>query len=344
MVILHILNSRIYSGAEHVVCSIIKNLPSEYQCVYLSPKGNIQERLEQEGIEYYSVDKLSVKIVKRAVESIKPDVIHAHDFRASVIAAEAVKGEIKVVSHLHCNPPWLKKVCINSLIYKHYAAYFQSILTVSDSVEKEYRYAEKIKDQIQVVGNPFSVKEVQEKITDREKEEYDLLFVGRMTEEKNPLQFVEIFKSLKTEKRLNIKGVMIGAGELYETCEKRIRQYGLQENLKMLGFQENPYKYMATSKVLCMPSKWEGFGLVALEAMSLGCPVVAGSVGGLQDIVTEESGKKCKTHAEYVEEIAKLLKDEVYYSAKSKGARERADGYDNLEEYIGKIVKIYQER
>lgn len=341
MVILHILNSRIYSGAEHVVCSIIKNLPKDCKCVYLSPKGNIQERLEKEGIEYYGVDKLSVKTVKRAMEEIKPDIIHAHDFRASVIAAEAAKREIKVISHLHCNPPWLKKVCINSLIYKHYAPYFQSVLTVSDSVEKEYRYAEKIADKVQVVGNPFSVKEVQEKIHDKSEEDYDLLFVGRMTEEKNPLQFVEIFKSLKYEKQLNIKGAMIGAGDLYEACEKKIQQYGLQENLKMLGFQENPYKYMATSKVLCMPSKWEGFGLVALEAMCLGCPVVASSVGGLQDIVTEESGKKCQSHAEYVEETAKLLTDEVYYSAKSQGARKRADSYDNLEEYIGKIVKIY---
>lgn len=341
MVILHILNSKIYSGAEHVVCSIIKNLPKDCKCVYLSPKGNIQERLEKERIEYYGVDKLSVKTVKRAMEEIKPDIIHAHDFRASVIAAEAAKGKIKVISHLHNNPPWLKKMCINSLIYKHYAPVFWCILVVSDSVEKEYRYAEKIADKVQVVGNPFSVKEIGARGKEKIEENYDLLLVGRLTEQKNPLEFIEILKDLKDEKQLKVKAAMIGVGELYEICEKKIQQYGLQENLKMLGFQENPYKYMATSKVLCMPSKWEGFGLVALEAMSLGCPVVASSVGGLQDIVTEESGKKCQSHAEYVEEIAKLLTDEVYYSTKSQGARKRADSYDNLEEYIGKIVKIY---
>ena len=276
MVILHILNSRIYSGAEHVVCSIIKNLPKDCKCVYLSPKGNIQERLEKEGIEYYGVDKLSVKTVKRAMEEIKPDIIHAHDFRASVIAAEAAKGKIKVISHLHNNPPWLKKMCINSLIYKHYAPVFWCILVVSDSVEKEYRYAEKIADKVQVVGNPFSVKEIGARGKEKIEENYDLLLVGRLTEQKNPLEFIEILKDLKDEKQLKVKAAMIGVGELYEICEKKIQQYGLQENLKMLGFQENPYKYMATSKVLCMPSKWEGFGLVALEAMSLGCPVEIG--------------------------------------------------------------------
>ena len=104
----------------------------------------------------------------------------------------------------------------------------------------------------------------------------------------------------------------------------RINQLQLVNNVHCLGFIDNPYGIINQSKVLCIPSSWEGFGLVAVEALSLGKPVVAANVGGLPGIVTEESGKVCTYESEYIEEIVKLLTDSNYYFMKSSGANDRA--------------------
>ena len=80
---------------------------------------------------------------------------------------------------------------------------------------------------------------------------------------------------------------MVGTGSLEKECQKLIEEYQLETNVQMVGFQKNPYVYMLQSKISIIPSKWEGFGLVALEAMAFGCPVVAANVGGLKEIVAE---------------------------------------------------------
>ena len=90
MTILHILKSNEYSGAENVVCTIIKNMP-EHHSIYMSRNGSIENQLQERGIDFYGVEKIDVKTIKKAISELKPDVIHAHDFTASVMAGYATK-------------------------------------------------------------------------------------------------------------------------------------------------------------------------------------------------------------------------------------------------------------
>ena len=108
--ILHVIKSNIYSGAENVVCQIIKGLSGREEFVYMAPHGPIEDKLRSIGLIncYRGIDKLSVYEIKKAVEELQPDVVHAHDFTASVLCGIALKGKVPVISHLHCNPLWLK--------------------------------------------------------------------------------------------------------------------------------------------------------------------------------------------------------------------------------------------
>ncbi|XVH11954.1 glycosyltransferase [Enterococcus faecium] len=67
---------------------------------------------------------------------------------------------------------------------------------------------------------------------------------------------------------------------------------------------------MKKSKVLLMPSLWEGFGLVSVEAMLLETPVVAYNVGGLKDIIDETNGFLCGSEVELSNSLMKLLNSE----------------------------------
>jgi glycosyltransferase involved in cell wall biosynthesis len=54
-----------------------------------------------------------------------------------------------------------------------------------------------------------------------------------------------------------------------------VRELGLEEDVALPGFVDNPYKYMKRAAVFVLSSRWEGFGIVLVEAMALGTPVIA---------------------------------------------------------------------
>ena len=115
--VLHILNTNELSGAENVVCTIIKNMDNNYKMIYCSPNGPISQKLKEENIIFSPLKKLSYKEVKKTIETIKPDIIHAHDNRATVIASLFSK-KYKIISHIHGN-----NIIMNSFNAKSFLFY-----------------------------------------------------------------------------------------------------------------------------------------------------------------------------------------------------------------------------
>lgn len=345
--ILHVFKSKIYSGAENVACQIIKGLEGQEECIYMAPHGPIEDKLKSIGLydNYRGVDKLDISSIKAAVKELKPDIIHAHDFTAGVLCAIACKGTVPIVSHLHNNPPWIQSANLKTISYRWASKYFSSILTVSDSVKNEYKFSDKISCPITVVGNPFSVDGVINSVED-DGVDSDVLFVGRLVEQKNPLLVVKVAEKLALNKKIvdQLERApivrIVGDGELFEECKNYINEHEIK-NVFMEGFQKNAYSYMAKTKVAIMPSRWEGFGLVALEEMALGVPVVCSGAGGLGEIVTAECGYQVNNLDSYVYSISTLLADKDLYTAKSVAAKKRAREYDNIAEYCKKMMAVY---
>ncbi len=341
MKVLHILNTGSYSGAENVVISIINHMSSSVESVYVSLDGTIRDVLKKNGINFHSVTKLSIKEIRMVIHEEKPDLIHAHDFTAGIISSVSA-GTIPVISHLHNNPPWIKKINLKTICYALSCMRYQRIFTVSDAVVNEFWCGRLLKKKAYVIGNPICVSDIKEKVkVAKRKDSFDILFLGRLTEQKAPEFFLQIVSEVK--KRIPTVSVgIVGDGELKERVIERISSLELEENVHCLGFIDNPYGIIEQSKILCIPSRWEGFGLVAIEALSLGKPIVAANVGGLPGIVTEESGKVCTYEKEYIDEIYELLVNSKYYGQKSCGASNRAEALDNSSKYFFNIEKEYK--
>ncbi|SCZ78747.1 glycosyltransferase [Pseudobutyrivibrio xylanivorans] len=341
--ILHVIKSNIYSGAENVVCNIIKGLSGKEEFIYMAPHGPIEDKLKSIGLYdcYYGIDKLDVATIKAAVDKFHPTALHAHDFTASVLCGLAVRGKVPVISHLHCNPLWLKNpLHPNTISYLFASRWFNQIITVSESVEKEYCYSSRLKCPINVLGNPFSAQTVLDAAADwKDCDELtsDLLYVGRFNPAKNPLGAIKVFEALPNRDNLVFR--MVGNGELLDECKEYAASHGL--TISFEGFQDNVYKYMKNTKVLLMPSIYEGFGLVALESMTLGVPVVCSGVGGLPGIVDDSCGYICSESSAYVTAIDTLLSDSSVYSSKSEFAISKSKSFDNLTLYLEKVYGIY---
>ena len=173
------------------------------------------------------------------------------------------------------------------------------------------------------------------------KDKSDIIFLGRLPPKK-PSFFLRIMNHI-LKIIPNIQIAVVGDGELRSRFESKIEECHLEHNIKMYGFQSNPYGLVQNSKVMCMPSLWEGFGLAAAEALCFGIPVVCSGAGGLSDLIDEHCGMICGENlGRYVDEIIKLLSDEAYRRQKSNASRICAAQIANIKSYIQSISDEYE--
>jgi len=341
--VLHILNTSSYSGAENVAITIISKMSENISSCYASFDGLIKDKLIENSIEFKTIYKLNVIEVRRLIKEFNPDIIHAHDFRTSVIAAFST-NKVPIISHLHNNSPWLKTLNLYSLIYLIATFKIKKILCVSESIIQEYIFSFFIKNKMINISNPIDLNKIKTQSQEHQEglKSYDIAFIGRLSTPKDPLSFIELIKLVK-QKIPEITAVMIGEGVLMNDCQQKIKEMELIENIELVGFLNNPLPLLSKSKLLCMTSTWEGFGLVAIEALALGIPVVAKPVGGLIEIITDDTGLLSNNKDELVFEIIKLIKSAEYRHSKSTGALKRSQEFSNLNSYTMKLEKIYKE-
>ena len=343
--VLHVLNTGSYSGAENVVITLINHMKLKYDLdfAYASPRGTIEKVLEKNNILYFPIDECNSiynHSIKKVVKQFKPDIVHAHDFRASIVCAFS-RLKTPIISHLHNNSPWIKKYGILSYLYLVSTIKYKKILLVSNAINKEYVFSRFINNKMITIGNPIDIELVRKKATEKEiKEEFDVIFLGRLSLQKNPVRFINIISKLK-EKKSKLKVAMVGNGELEKEC--KIKELSLENTIKMFGFMENPYPILKNSKVLCMTSNWEGYGLVAVEALALGVPVVTTSVGGLRDIVTNQCGLICRNNIEFITEMGRIVIEDDYQVKKANGALERIIDISNIQDYCKNLLLVYKE-
>lgn len=138
--------------------------------------------------------------------------------------------------------------------------------------------------------------------------------------------------------------LVVGDGSLLPGMKEQAAAMGVADKVEWAGrqAQEKLSTYYDRIDVFWMPSRSEGFGLSALEAMARGCPVVASRVGGLPELVTDNCGHLCEPEsaASLAEATCAMLQNEEEYVRLSQGALKRA-GEFSMERYEGLILNLY---
>lgn len=343
MKILYLDKNRGYSGAEEIIIMIMKLLSKDNEVIYASPKGKIEKHLSNAGLKYIPLPKLTIFNLRKIINEVSPDIIHASDFSMSVLASFSSK-KIPVVSHLHSNPSWLKNYFDpRSIVYAVALKNISQVISVSSSISEEYAYKFLLKNKNTVIPNVVNTKNIKKMSIQKPcgiNKDFNLVYLGRLYNEKNPILFCKIVKELKKYNN-KISAEIIGDGDLKNKVKLYIKQNNLQENISLIGYKSNPFPYVMKAKVGVITSNFEGFGLSAVELLALGLPVVCTNVGGLKEIVTEDCGLRCNNVSDFVIELHKLLNDKKYYKYKSNNARKQAINFSNVDKYKKQIIAIY---
>lgn len=342
--VFHFLNTGSYSGAENVVVNIAQ-LVDNFEHVYVSPDGQITEILKKNNIKHIPIPKLSFVTFSRIIEKYRPDIVQAHDFKASIIAG-SLSGKVtryggKVISQLHKNDVRMSKISILSIVFLLLLKKFSKVIVVSQSVVDEYIFKNKLKDRAVVINNIVNLENIQKESLAFDVKNYDIVYVARISDEKGPMKFLDIIEQVNLRK--SIKVIWVGDGSMLNLVKKAISAKNLDNVIELVGFQSNPYPYIKAGKVALLTSKYEGFGLSALESQLLGKPVVSTDVGGIHNIVSDKSGLLTNDDNEFVNEVVKLLEDKQYYLEKQKHAKIRSMKINDISGYIKKFKSIYEE-
>ncbi|MCQ2272817.1 MAG: glycosyltransferase [Bacteroidales bacterium] len=124
------------------------------------------------------------------------------------------------------------------------------------------------------------------KCANQHKSKNEILIVGRMCKEKNPLFIVEIMKEL-IKLDFAVHFTWCGDGELFELVNKVINEYGLESNVKMVGYTNDVTNYYSKASYLLMPSLTEGLSLSVIEAQIAGLCVFG------SEAIPEEANYGC---------------------------------------------------
>jgi len=181
---------------------------------------------------------------------------------------------------------------LNRLLIRLFYPRADLIVAVSQGVKQSLVKLGIKPENIIVIYNPYPVEEI-ERLSQEELKEYGSIFqhpviitAGRLTKPKGQWYLIRVFKHLK-DKHKNLKLVILGDGELKDYLVKLSEDLGVKTfvwdrdkileefDVFFLGFQKNPFKFIASSKLFVFPSLWEGFGNVLVEAMACGVPVVS---------------------------------------------------------------------
>lgn len=193
-----------------------------------------------------------------------------------------------------------------------------------------------LKDKTHVIYNFYNVHKIIKMSKGDcvfDKTEFNILSVGRLVEQKGYERAIDIFYKLKQE-GYDFRWSIIGEGILREKLEEKIKLLGLENNIKLLGIKENPYPYINQCDLFFLPSLYEGFPTVTIEAKILEKSVLSTEVSGIKEqIINGQTGLIIKNDNEHIyNELKNILDDtNILNILKSNNGIEKI--IDNEEKY-----------
>lgn len=371
MRILHVIPSLMKGGAERLALDIGHQLITQghdFKLITFNSENHYP--LLSKGIDIevcpstvaYSItgaDTIQIDSFKKAVEVYQPDIIHSHLLEADIVSQEAYVKGVKYVTHWHgcynaTNPTPFSKRFSKTYIGNQYtlnklkANYKRSdnrFIAISQFIHDYVRDNLGISEKkITIIHNAINL----ERFTFTNSRQFDgtirLVNIGSMMPNKNQSFLLDVIVALKA-KGHKVHLDLIGTGPTEKLLKEKAKELGIENEVNFTGVVSDPEKYLNEDHIYTHCAWHEPFGLVLIEAMSTGLPVVSFNTGGPKEIIQEgKTGYLVEKDnlATFVDKILQLIGDTALYGDFSKNAITASKQYD-IKSYTEKLITFYQQ-
>lgn len=280
MKILQVLTQMEAGGAQKIALILNKYLAMqgheiETNFLYIKRPVFIEEKniswcLEKkpEGLlEYLNLIFIFLSKLKKE----KPDIILAHTHTSIIFCAIATFFRKNIIAVHHSPIYSYSRKSYLAIKILNYLGTYKGHIAVSKNVLNSITNNQ-IKEKSIIIKNGI---EIQANVDQKNQKTISLISIGRLSEVKNQAFILKVIKKIP-----NVDLVIIGDGENREMLEKQILELNIESQVKILG--ELPYEdvleNLSRAKIFLMPSLYESVCLALLEAMSMGCAVIANDI------------------------------------------------------------------
>ena len=294
--IIHIIDSDTGGGAEKLVSILQQNFEKNQKIITLkrlSEKNNSNSDYESLNIKFDGILSILLGVIGliRLLFKIKDKnnlVLHSHLSKSLYVTF--LPSILFGINHIHTEHNTFNKRRSKSYLYPiEYLIYnsLSHIICISEPTRFELlSYMSSIQiENSSVIEN--GTKLYQYKTRDFTKKKYDILILGSLTFKKGIDFFIETLPSL-IGKINQVK--IIGSGPEKQRLFDLTKKLSLQSIVKFIPFTDDPSMHIYESDIGIIPSRWEGFGLVALEMRSSGLPILISDTPGLYNTFSGYNG------------------------------------------------------
>ena len=303
--ILYVFAALPVGGAETLLLTEVEGLDKDVfnplVCV-ISEKGPMGQRIEQMGYPVIPLHRMKrsqfdwriIRDLRRLMENEKVQIVHTHLYDGNKYGRIAAR-----LAHVPCilstyHNVYMRRRTKYHLINWTLSAFNNSLIAVSEAVKKSVVRYDRIRpEKIRVIYNGIDPAKFQG-IFDRDGvrqsfavDEGDFLIgvIARLEEQKGHIFLLEALRRIR-QQCPQIKILIVGDGKLRGFLEGKAHEMGLSGRVTFTGTRDPIAPVLSALDVFLLPSLWEGFSIAILEAMAMGLPVIATSVGGAAEVIT----------------------------------------------------------
>ncbi len=295
-------------------------------------------------------DARAISQTVRAIRSFRPDIIHCHSSKAGALgrlASLSLWPRPKLIYSPHA-------LAVSSGLYlaieRSLGRLTNKFLAVSDS-ERDQILNLRIgnSDSVGVLYPTIDTEHFAPIPQARARQQLQrpdrptVVGVGRLTGQKDPLHFLKIIAGVR-ESLPNVSGIWVGDGELAPAFRTELQRLQLEDHVHLTGWQSDPRPFIAASDLLLSTSRFESFGYMAAEALSMAVPVVASQVCGTVDILTgalSENLYSPDNTADAVQKLQLLLTDSPRARAIGAAGRSAIQSRFSVEKLRSQLSEHY---
>lgn len=170
---------------------------------------------------------------------------------------------------------------------------FDKIICVSKDVASDFQSLFQLSNRLEVIYNTINSDEIRLKSSEPidnfcfSANEYKLIGVGKLMPNKGFDRLLHIHERLLKNDHIPVHTILLGQGAERNRLEQWVKSRELADTVTFLGYQKNPYKYVAACDLFVCSSYAEGFSTAATEALIVGTPVVTTKVSGMKEMLGE---------------------------------------------------------